>query len=137
MIFSSIGIGEEEEMDEIKKIFLVDDDEIHLSMLENMLKNKYEVVTAKSGKDALEYLLKGAVPNLILLDILMPNLDGWETFNRLRAISFLKDVPIVFLTSVTESAEVEHAQEIGAADYITKPYKKDDLLGRVEKILAK
>jgi putative two-component system response regulator len=124
-------------MDKAKKIFLVDDDEIHLSILENMLKNKYEIITAKSGKDALEYLLKGAVPNLILLDILMPNLDGWETFNRLRAISFLKDVPIVFLTSVTESAEVERAQEIGAADYITKPYNRDDLLSRVEKILAK
>jgi len=124
-------------MDKPKKIFLVDDDEIHLTILENILKDKYETITAKSGKDALEYLLNGVIPNLILLDILMPNLDGWETFNRLRAISFLQDVPIVFLTSVSESAEVEHAQEIGAADYITKPYNKDDLLDRIEKILNK
>jgi putative two-component system response regulator len=124
-------------MDKPKKIFLVDDDEIHLTMLESILKDQYEVITAKSGKDALDYLLNGIVPNLILLDILMPNLDGWETFNRLRAISFLQDVPIVFLTSVDESAEVEHAQEIGAADYITKPYNKDDLLDRIEKIVNK
>ena len=124
-------------MDKPKKIFLVDDDEIHLTMLESILKDKYEVIAAKSGKDALEYMLSGVVPNLILLDILMPNLDGWETFNRLRAISFLQDVPIVFLTSVSESAEVEHAQEIGAADYITKPYNRDDLLVRIEKILNK
>jgi len=122
-------------MDKTKKIFLVDDDEIYLSMLENILKDKYEVITAKSGKEALGYLIKGVVPNLILLDILMPDLDGWETFNRLRAISFLQDVPIVFLTSVVETAEVEHAQEIGAADYITKPYDRDDLLNRIEKIL--
>jgi putative two-component system response regulator len=127
----------EKKMDKPKKIFLVDDDEIHLTILENILKDKYEVIAAKSGKDALEYMLSGVVPNLILLDILMPNLDGWETFNRLRAISFLQDVPIVFLTSVSESAEVEHAQEIGAADYITKPYNKDDLLDRIEKILNK
>jgi len=124
-------------MDKTEKIFLVDDDEIHLSILENILKDKYEVITAKSGKDALEYMLKGVVPNLILLDILMPDLDGWEIFNRLRAVSFLKNVPIVFLTSVNESAEVTHAQEIGAADYITKPYDKDDLLDRIEKILEK
>jgi len=118
-----------------KKIFLVDDDEIYLSMLENILKDKYEVVAAKSGKEALGHLIKGVVPNLILLDILMPDLDGWETFNRLRAISFLQDVPIVFLTSSIESADMEHAQEIGAADYITKPYDRDDLLNRIEKIV--
>jgi CheY-like chemotaxis protein len=127
----------QKKMDKPKKIFLVDDDEIHLAILENILKDKYETITAKSGKDALEYMLSGVVPNLILLDILMPNLDGWETFNRLRAISFLQDVPIVFLTSLSEEAEVEHAQEIGAADYITKPYNKDDLLVRIEKILNK
>jgi CheY-like chemotaxis protein len=122
-------------MDKPKKLFVVDDDEIYLSMLESILKDKYEVVTAKSGKEALGYLIKGVVPNLILLDILMPDLDGWETFNRLRAISFLQDVPIVFLTSVAEPEEVERAQDIGAADYITKPYDKDDLLNRIDKVL--
>ena len=124
-------------MDKVKKILAVDDDEIYLAMLEAILKDKYEVITAKSGKDALGYLLKGIVPNLILLDVLMPDLDGWETFNRLRAISFLRDVPIVFLTAVTESAEVEHARKIGAADYITKPFDRNDLLNRIEKVLNK
>jgi CheY-like chemotaxis protein len=124
-------------MNKLKKIFLVDDDEIYLSMLETLLKDKYELIAAKSGKEALENLIKGVIPNLILLDILMPDLDGWETFNRLRAISFLQDVPIVFLTSVVESNEVKRAEEMGAADYITKPYDKDDLLDRIEKILQK
>jgi len=124
-------------MDKAKKIFLVDDDEIYLSMLEALLKDKYDVTAAKSGKEALEHLLKGIVPNLILLDILMPDLDGWETFNRLRAISFLQDVPIVFLTSVGVSDGEEHAQQIGAADYITKPFDNEDLLNRIEKILNK
>ena len=122
-------------MDKPKKIFLVDDDEIHLTILENILKDKYETIAAKSGKDALEYMLSGVVPNLILLDILMPHLDGWETFNRLRAISFLQDVPIVFLTSVSESAEVEHAQEIGAADYIVKPAKRSALQAKVAELI--
>jgi DNA-binding response OmpR family regulator len=124
-------------MDKAKKIIVVDDDEIYLTMIETILKDKYEVITAKSGKDALGYFLKGIIPNLILLDVLMPELDGWETFNRLKAISFLQDVPIVFLTAVIGSAEAEHARKIGAADYITKPFETDDLLNRIEKILDK
>jgi len=120
-----------------KKVLVVDDDEIHLSMLQSILNDKYEVIAVKSGKDAMKCLRKGLIPDLVLLDILMPNLDGWETFNRIRAISFIQDVPIVFLTAVIESAQVEHAQEVGAADYITKPYNKEDLLDRIEKILNK
>jgi putative two-component system response regulator len=119
-----------------KKVFMVDDDEIHLLLVEEILKNRYEVITAKSGKDALEHLRKGVVPDLILLDILMPQMDGWKTFIKLRAINSLHDVPIVFLTSVIEAAEVKHALEMGAADYITKPYETDDFLSRIEKLLT-
>jgi putative two-component system response regulator len=118
-----------------KKVFLVDDDEFYLSTIGNVLKDKYEVITAKSGKDTLEYLQNGIVPNLFLLDIFMPELDGWETFLRIRKISSLQDVPIVFVTSAIELANVKHAQEIGAADYITKPYSVDNFLNRIEKIL--
>jgi len=121
----------------MKKILLVDDDETHLAVAENLLKKQYEVITAKSGKEALELFLHKVVPDLILLDIVMPNLDGWETFNRLKAISLLQDVPIAFLTSLTESDEAKRAREIGAVDYIEKPYKSADLLNRVEKILKK
>ena len=120
-----------------KKVLLVDDDEFYLSKVESILINKYEAITAKSGKDAMEYLLKGVVPDLILLDILMPDLDGWETFIRIRAISSLQDVPVVFVSSVIDLAEVKHAKEIGAADYITTPYTVDDLLNRIERILRK
>jgi len=121
----------------MKKILVVDDNEFHLTVAEAILKKKYEVIPVKSGKEALDLFLHKVIPDLILLDIVMPNLDGWETFNRIKAISLLRDVPIAFLTSLTESAEVEHAQEIGAIDYITKPYKVDDFLDRVEKILKR
>jgi PleD family two-component response regulator len=122
---------------EKKKILLVDDDEIHVLAAESMLKNEYEVFTAKSGKEALDHLIHGLVPHLLLLDILMPDMDGWETFNRIKAISTLQDVPIVFLTSLTDTTEEKRAFELGAADYITKPYDKDVLLDRVKKILEK
>ena len=120
-----------------KRVLLVDDDEFYLSIVADILKNNYEVYTAKSGKDAMGYLHNGVVPDLILLDILMPDLDGWEIFIRIRAMNSLQDVPIVFLTPIVESAEVKHAQELGAVDYITKPYKIDGLLNRIEKILVK
>jgi putative two-component system response regulator len=102
-----------------------------------MLKAKYEIFSTKSGKDALNHLLRGPIPDLVLLDLVMPNMDGWETFNRIRAISCLRDIPIAFLTSVHGVTEQNHAQEIGAADYIIKPYEKKDLLKRVNKILKK
>jgi len=123
-------------MDEKKKILYVDDDEIHHIIAENMLTDKYEIYKAKSGKEALNHLYNGSfVPSLILLDILMPEMDGWEVFNRIKAISFLKNVPIIFLTS--EKDGEKRAHDIGADDFITKPYEKDKLLDRIEKTLEK
>ena len=121
---------------EKKQILLVDDDEIHLSVAEAILGNEYQVMSTKSGKEALDYMMRGPVPDLVLLDILMPRMDGWETFNRLKAISLLRDVPIAFLTSVDGAAEKIHAQEIGAADYITKPFEREALLKRVKAIFT-
>jgi len=120
-----------------KKILFVDDDEIFLSIVENMLKGEYEIITAKSGKEALDCLLKGPVPNLVLLDIVMPQMDGWETFNKIKGISLLKDVPVAFLTSVGNTNDVNHANEIGAADYIYKPCKREDLINRIEALTNK
>jgi CheY-like chemotaxis protein len=73
-----------------KTILLVDDDEIHLSIAEAMLKDEYDILLAKSGKEALQYFLQGRFPNLVLLDILMPDMDGWETYKRLFSISKIK-----------------------------------------------
>ena len=123
-------------MEEKKKILLVDDDEMHLEIAENLLKENYEIITAKSGKEAIAMLIKGNTPHLILLDILMPNMDGLKTFNTLKGISLLKDVPIAFLTSVDGADEKRQAQEMGASDYITKPFKKEDLLKRIKKIIG-
>jgi len=111
-----------------KKVLLVDDDPLHLEVATEMLKDEYEVSVAKSGKVALERLYKGYIPDLVLLDILMPNMDGWEVFRRIRAISSLHDVPVAFFTSLTEKSEIEHAHNIGVAGYLVKPFKKEELL---------
>ena len=122
---------------EKKKILLVDDSEIDLALAEFILQDKYEIITTKSGKEALENLLRGPIPDLVLLDLIMPNMDGWETFNRIKAVSCLRGVPIAFLTSEHGIAEQNHAREIGAADYILKPYKKSELFKRIKDILIK
>jgi len=122
---------------EKRKLLLIDDDEIHLAITGNMLKGEYEIISAKSGKEALGYLLKGVVPNLILLDIIMPNMDGWETYNRIRGISLLRDVPIAFLTSLDGKEEAQQAQEMGAADFIPKSCEKNEFLTRVDAIIMK
>jgi putative two-component system response regulator len=126
-------------MDNVKGgniILLVDDDELQLTFAENSLNDEFVIYTAKSGNEALHYLYSNDfIPNLILLDILMPGMDGWEVFNRIKAISMLKNVPIIFLTAVSESTEEKRAFEIGAVDFITKPYDKETLKNRVKAVL--
>ena len=119
----------------MKKILIVDDSEVHLVIAENILKSKYETITAISGKEALNLLAKGLIPNLILLDILMPEMDGWEVYNKIKGISLLQNVPIAFLTSLDGVREKLYASRIGAADMITKPYESKELFARVEKML--
>jgi len=119
----------------MKKILIVDDNEVHLVIAENILKGKYETTSAKSGKDALVLLSKGLVPDLILLDVLMPEMDGWETYNKIKGISLLRNVPIAFLTSLDGVREKLYASRIGAADLITKPYEGGELINRIEKML--
>jgi len=120
-----------------KKILLVDDNEVQLSISEVQLNKEYEVTTAKSGKEALDYLFHGYVPDLIMLDILMPDMDGWETFGRLRAISKLHEVPILFMSSINDKNEIDRAFDMGAVDFIIKPCNSTELLERVKKAVKK
>jgi len=120
-----------------KRILVVDDSEIDLDLVEFMLQDKYTVLTTKSGKEALEYLLHYNKVDLILLDLIMPEMDGWETFSRIRDLGIINNVPIAFLTSVHGTEEQKHAKEIGAADYINKPYTKKELLKRIKNIIKK
>jgi CheY-like chemotaxis protein len=121
---------------EKQKILVVDDVSIHIEMVETALSNKYEVSTAKSGKEALGLFYQGLVPNLILLDLIMPDMDGWNTYTRIKAIGSLYNTPIAFFTSSNDPKDKQHAREMGAVDYIKKPYEINDLLRRVERIIS-
>jgi putative two-component system response regulator len=122
---------------EKQKILIVDDDIIHLEMVEAVLSNEYDVSTAKSGSEALGLFYQGLVPQLILLDLIMPGMDGWDTYDRIKAISGLHDTPTAFFTASNDPKDIQHAREMGAVDYIKKPYDKNDLLRRVKKILIR
>jgi len=122
---------------EKRKILMVDDDVIHLEMVGAVLGNDYDISTAKSGNEALGLLYQGLVPQLILLDLIMPEMDGWGTYDRIKAISGLHDTPIAFFTVSDDPKDMERAREMGAVDYIKKPFDKDDLPKRIEKIINK
>ena len=119
------------------KILLIDDDEIHLEITEEMLKDVYEIFVAQSGRKAIELLAKGLAPNLILLDVMMPDMNGWETLSRIKAISFLHNSPIAFVTSLQGESEESQAKKVGAADFITKPFDRDDIIKRIEALINK
>jgi len=121
-----------------KIILLVDDDEIHLSITESELKDEYQVVMVKSGEEALEFLGKSQnIPDLILLDILMPTMDGWVVFDKINDIAALKSTPIMFFTSLDEESAREKAYEVGAFDYIVKPCEQSVLLDKIGNTLKK
>jgi len=118
-----------------KKILVVDDDETVLTLTESELKNDYNVTTATSGKAALNLLEGGNVPHLILLDLKMSEMDGWETFTRIRNFSNLHQSSIAIYTTSNDQKDKEKAIELGAVAYIQKPLSKTELLEKVAKLI--
>jgi PAS domain S-box-containing protein len=116
-------------------ILIVDDTPKNLQVLGSLLSTeKYRVAFAKSGKDALEFAVKQP-PNLILLDIMMPNMDGFEVCKRLKADQKTMDIPIIFLTSLNDDFNEEKGLSLGAVDYITKPFRPIPVKARVKSSL--
>ncbi len=112
-------------------ILAVDDIPLNLDLLTEILDPYYNVSATISGKDALE-ILEESIPDLILLDIMMPEIDGYEVCNRIKNNEKWKDIPIIFLTAKNETEDIVHAYELGAADYISKPFNPPELLARVK-----
>jgi len=121
--------------DEKKKIIIIDDEQTVLTLTKSMLDNDYDVSTVNSGKEALNLFFKGYVPNLVLLDLTMPEMGGWDTYLRIRDISKLHNVPIVIYTVSEDATDKVRAREMGAVDFIVKPVKKADLLAKIGKLI--
>jgi adenylate cyclase len=113
------------------RILIVEDEPINIQMLSAFLSGKgYEIEVASSGEGALEVLAR-VRPNLILLDVMMPGIDGFETCRRIKATPALRDIPIIFLTGRTGAADIVRGFEVGAVDYVAKPFNTHELLARV------
>jgi CheY-like chemotaxis protein len=115
-----------------KLIMLVDDNPANLRIGKNVLSEKYTVATAPSAAK-LFTLLENNHPDLILLDIDMPGMDGYEAIEVLKLNPDTKDIPVIFLTGMTDSGEEEKGRALGAVDYITKPFDPPVLIGCIEK----
>lgn len=112
-------------------VLAVDDTPASLKLLTYILKTEgYEVRSAISGKLAL-YSATNNPPDLVLLDIRMPEMDGYEVCRRLKAHPATRDVPVIFVSAVSETEEKVQGFEVGAVDFVTKPYQRDELLARV------
>jgi CheY-like chemotaxis protein len=122
--------------DEKPIVLAVDDDEIHLDMTRAFLEQDYDVTTVKSCEEALKLLYQGLAPAFILLDLVMPGTDGWQTFERIRGISNLHNVPIAIFTVSDDPKDIARAKEMGAVDYIKKPTTQGELLKRMKTILS-
>jgi methyl-accepting chemotaxis protein len=122
--------------DEKQIVLAVDDDVIHLDLTRAFLQNDYDVTTVKSCEEALKLLYQGLAPSYILLDLMMPETDGWQTYERIRGLSKLHNVPIAIFTASDDPADRDHATKMGAADYIRKPATQDELLKRIKKTLS-
>ena len=118
-----------------KKILVIDDDIIHLTMAEAMLKKKYDVSTSKSGVEALDFMIKGYIPDLILLDIIMPKMDGWEIYTKIKGIGLLQNIPIIFITSLEDPLNDKHAKKLGITDFLIKPIDRKMLLNKVAQFI--
>jgi methyl-accepting chemotaxis protein len=119
--------------DEKKKILLVDDDRAYLEIASTLLKKEFEVITAKSGREALQLFYQGLTPSLVLLDLMMPDMGGWDTLDRIRGISKLHNTPIAICSGSDDPEQMAQSKKVGAVDFIKKPCK--DLLVRVKKLL--
>ena len=120
---------------EKKHVLVVDDDLILLKTAEEILSEFYSVSVAKAGSQAIALLEKGVIPDLILLDIAMPGMDGYETLNEMKKIPAAGSVPIIFLTGFSDADYEVRGLKSGAVDYIVKPFVKEVLLARVERHL--
>lgn len=120
-------------IDEKIRILIVDDEPVNLQVLQNHLSLEgYEVVKAANGPQALEILRRDRDFDLIILDIMMPRMSGYEVCQKLRAFYPPSDLPIVMLTAKNRVADLVEGFQVGANDYLTKPFSKDELLSRIK-----
>ena len=119
----------------VRTILIVDDTPANVSLLEAILSEEYVTRSATCGSEALE-IASSTIPDLILLDIMLPDLDGYEVCRKLKTNTVTKNIPVIFVTAMLNHGDETCGFEAGAADYITKPFVNAIVLARVKSHLA-
>lgn len=116
-------------------ILIVDDNPTNIDLLVNTLKADYRLGIAKSGSKALDYVAK-TIPDLVLLDIMMPEMDGFEVCSRLKSDARTAAIPVIFITAMSETVNKTKGFDLGAVDYITKPFHAAEVKARIRTHLS-
>ncbi|MBP5427498.1 MAG: response regulator, partial [Clostridiales bacterium] len=133
-ILQSMNNNQKEEEFVLKHILIVDDDAATLAFTESTLDKYYKVTALNSGRKALNFLQR-FIPDIILLDINMPEMDGIDTLKQIKMMRSCYDIPVIFLTGVSDTQKEVQCLTLGANDFIQKPFVKELLLGRISKTL--
>lgn len=120
------------ETGQTQTVLIVDDSPTNIKMLFDFLKEgEYKVLVAKSGESAIEKAQE-ALPDIILLDVMMPGIDGFETCRRLKAFAVTESIPVIFMTASSDPLDKVKGLRLGAVDYITKPFQYEEVLARLQ-----
>jgi DNA-binding response OmpR family regulator len=119
-----------------KVVMIVDDEPTIVTIVEDLLQLKgFDALSAGDAEEA-EQVIRKHRPDLILLDVMMPKLSGFDFCKKLKSVPEYRDIPVIFLTVMNKPEDMAKGKEIGAADYIPKPFDPTDLIARVKKILG-
>ncbi len=119
------------------RVLVCDDDELLLELLHHRLSGKgYVVVSARDGREALEKI-RDDPPDAIVLDAMMPLVDGYEVLRQFRAMDGMAEVPVIFLTARKQEQDIVEALSLGASDYLAKPFMPEELILRLSRLIAK
>lgn len=118
-----------------KEILIIDDEPIMRKLLGQILKERYRVVTLENGREALEWMYSGNIPDLVVADLNMPEIDGFEYIKRIRESGFYYDVPLIVLSGEESSSERIKCLKLGANDYLIKPFNPEELSLRIDNLI--
>ncbi len=123
-------------MEDKSKILVVDDERLNLNVLSDLLRQDYKVILAKNGNQALDRVNSETPPDLVLLDVIMPEIDGYEVLRKIKANDHTKDIPVIFITALDSKQDEARGLEMGAVDYIRKPFHPPIVKARVKNHLT-
>ena len=122
-------------MKKTTQVLVIDDEPIMRKLLMQILKDKHEVVLKSNGREALEWMYSGHIPDLVVADLNMPEINGFEYIQKVRESGYFNDVPLIVLSAEESSAERIKCLKLGANDYLIKPFNPEELGLRIENLI--